>query len=277
MTIDNMDLPVGPSAQGGRPTPLVHPSAIRLFSNAAKSFGSGRLARPVFEDLSVEIAPGSSVALLGPNACGKSTALNILMGLERLDRGFTELRLSRASLGGCVLQDYRLQLLPWASVERNILIASQRAPSDAPDLVRRVSSILGEIGYRINLSDRVGTLSGGQQQALVIARALAMEADVYLWDEPTTAIDLTKRRCLHDIVNQYWRRIGATVIMCTHDVDEAICLCDRILVFDAGMTPLADLPCDRRPFIDVQRILDSPQAEKIRSQIRQGIYGAGLP
>jgi sulfonate transport system ATP-binding protein len=182
------------------------------------------------ERFSAEIKLGEIVALIGGSGCGKSTMLRAIAGLDRASSGTvtldgTTITAPLAKIG-IIFQEPRL--LPWLSVADNIGFGL----SDQPAEVRRekVATALAKVG----LSDKANAwpreLSGGQAQRVAIARALVPQPEVLLLDEPFSALDAFTRRDLQDHLLDLWAETRPTLILVTHDVDEAVVLADRVLV-----------------------------------------------
>jgi sulfonate transport system ATP-binding protein len=179
---------------------------------------------------SAEIAPGEIVAIIGGSGCGKSTLLRAIAGLDRATSGKVTLGATAIAAPhekiGIIFQEPRL--LPWLSVADNIgfglsgLSASERR--------ERVARALDRVG----LSDKADAwpreLSGGQAQRVAIARALVPKPEVLLLDEPFSALDAFSRRDLQDHLLDLWADTRPTLVLVTHDVDEAVVLADRVLV-----------------------------------------------
>lgn len=242
---------------------------IELVVDASKTYPGG--SAPVFADLSLSIKEGTCLAVMGPNACGKSTLLASLLGLVSLDCGRVGLNLSSRDLLGVVVQDYRSQLLPWATARTNLLLplgGGRHSRRNSNDILASAVETFSLLGYQIDLDAPVRQLSGGGQQAVVLARALAFCPRFFIWDEPTSAIDLSRRRALYRILENRWHNTDATVLFVTHDLDEALMLSDRIVVFDTGMRLLLDLPVERPFGEEGWEFLDSAKAQALRSRVR---------
>jgi sulfonate transport system ATP-binding protein len=179
--------------------------------------------RVVLDHLDLTIADEELVVLLGPSGCGKSTLLRLLAGLDRPDEGRIEVPVRRA----IVFQADRL--LPWQRVLANVTLGLH-----GPDAERRARAALAEV----NLAGRERAwpkeLSGGEAQRVALARALVSEPELILLDEPFAALDAITRLRMHDLVRALRRRHHASMLLVTHDVDEAIALADRILVMADG-------------------------------------------
>jgi sulfonate transport system ATP-binding protein len=179
--------------------------------------------RTVIDDLDLQLDRSEFVILLGQSGCGKSTLLRLLAGLDRPDGGTVIVPRRRA----VVFQEPRL--LPWQRVWRNVTIGLPH--SDARAVASRV---LAEVGLTAHEDAWPKTLSGGEAQRVALARALVADPELVLLDEPFAALDAITRLRMHDLVRALRSRHDATMLLVTHDVDEAISLGDRILVMRGG-------------------------------------------
>lgn len=221
-------------------------NAISLDS-ITRSYGSTRIIAPT----SVDIEPGQFVSLLGPSGCGKSTILSMLANLDNPSTGTVDVE-GRFAV---VFQDHAL--LPWMSARANIEFGLRSArPSLSAEERRAVADRrLAEVGLIDAADRRPARLSGGMQQRVGIARAFAVEPEILLLDEPFGALDALTRRELQLALLDLWESDRRTVVMVTHDVDEAILLSDRILVMSPSpdATIIADIAVDLpRPRHDVE-------------------------
>lgn len=198
---------------------------IRSFS---KSFDS----RPVFSDFSLSAGKGSFTVLLGPSGCGKSTLFDLLMGVFPRDGG-------RLVLGGREIADlkgaagYMTQkdlLLPWKTLRENALlpVAVKRTPAEED--FRRVEELFSLLGLSGREDFFPGQVSGGMAQRCALARTILFDAPVALLDEPLSALDAITRQSLRGLLLLLQSRFGKTILMVTHDVEEALLLADSILL-----------------------------------------------
>jgi sulfonate transport system ATP-binding protein len=179
---------------------------------------------------SAEIAPGEIVAIIGGSGCGKSTLLRAIAGLDRATSGTVTLDATAISAPhekiGIIFQEPRL--LPWLTVADNIGFGLSALP--AAEQRARVARALDRVG----LTEKAGAwpreLSGGQAQRVAIGRALVPQPEVLLLDEPFSALDAFTRRDLQDHLLDLWADTRPTLVLVTHDVDEAVVLADRVLV-----------------------------------------------
>ena len=199
---------------------------------------------PALRDIHLTIARGEVVALIGHSGCGKSTLLNLVAGLTRPTEGV--LLCEGREIDGpgpdraVVFQNH--SLLPWLTCFENVLLGVERvfgsgARSGAEPrarLAERTHAALAMVGLGHAAQKRPGEISGGMKQRVGIARALAMEPKVLLMDEPFGALDALTRAKLQDEMLEIVARTQSTVVMVTHDVDEAVLLADRIVMMTNG-------------------------------------------
>jgi NitT/TauT family transport system ATP-binding protein len=212
---------------------------------------SKRFEVPVLEHLNLLVRSGEFLCLLGPNGCGKTTLLRALAGLEQPDAGTvlldgTEVDLSAPHEGsiGVVFQEPRL--LPWQSIERNIASYLKPLGVTGPQAAERIREVLGRVGLAGFEHYLPGRLSGGMQQRASIARALAVEPEILLMDEPFSALDPENRRIMQVEVARLWRETGKTVVFVTHSIEEALTLGTRVVLFSARPAqPIAEFSVDR--------------------------------
>jgi sulfonate transport system ATP-binding protein len=182
------------------------------------------------ERFSAEILDGEIVAIIGGSGCGKSTLLRAIAGLDRATAGSVVLDDTPISAPhekiGIIFQEPRL--LPWLSVADNIGFGLGDRPRQERE--RRVASALARVGLADKANAWPRELSGGQAQRVAIARALVPQPEVLLLDEPFSALDAFTRRDLQDHLLDLWADTRPTLVLVTHDVDEAVVLADRVLV-----------------------------------------------
>jgi NitT/TauT family transport system ATP-binding protein/sulfonate transport system ATP-binding protein len=192
-------------------------------------------ALPVLQDIHLDVRPGEFVSIVGASGCGKSTLLRLIVGLEAEYEGDILLdgkRIASTSLErGIVFQDHRL--FPWMTVSENIALALKNHALPAAEKDRQVAEHIA----LVNLSDFENAyphqLSGGMAQRAAIARALINKPKVLLLDEPLGALDALTRVHLQRELQRIWVQQRCTVIMVTHDIEEALYLGDRVIVMDA--------------------------------------------
>ena len=234
--------------------------------------GGGRL--PVLDALSLEVADGEIVALIGPNGCGKSTLLRAIAGLLAPDRG--AVTLDGATITepdpriGLVFQEPRL--LPWRSAADNITYPLELAGWPPERRAQRLAELTELVALDPGVTrNRPSELSGGTAQRVALARALALEPEVLLLDEPFSALDALSRERFDLELLRLWERAATTILFVTHSIAEAIFVADRIVV----MSPrpgrvVADLPVELprpRSLDDLDAAVVSGTARAVRDHL----------
>jgi ABC-type nitrate/sulfonate/bicarbonate transport system ATPase subunit len=224
-------------------------------------------AKTTLCDIKLTVGAGERVAIIGPSGCGKTTLLTIVAGLVSGYSG--RLDIAPGTRLAYVFQEPRL--LPWRSVEANVSLGARRQSGQHRE---RVNQLLGEVGLQHVAGAWPHQLSGGMAQRVGLARGLAADPDVLLLDEPFAALDALTRLKMQDLLLHIRERHDQTVVLVTHDIDEAIYLADRILIL--GDSPahlvashLIDLP---RP-----RDRSHPQLVALRDQILHHFGVGTLP
>ncbi len=207
--------------------------------NAEMVFDTNRGRFHALADVNLKIAKGEFVALIGHSGCGKSTLLNLIAGLLTPSSGTLICDNREIDKPGperaVVFQNH--SLLPWLSCFENVMLAVERvfgATEGKAQLRARTDAALELVGLAHASGKRPAEISGGMKQRIGIARALAMEPKVLLMDEPFGALDALTRAKLQDELLGIVARTGSTVVMVTHDVDEAVLLSDRIVMMTNG-------------------------------------------
>jgi nitrate/nitrite transport system ATP-binding protein len=212
-----------------------------------QTFKTAKGLFPALRDINLTVAKGEFVALIGHSGCGKSTLLNLIAGLTTPTSG--ALLCANREIAGpgperaVVFQNH--SLLPWLTCYENVYLAVERvfgaaskstgAPAEnKAQLKARTEAALALVGLTHAAQKRPGEISGGMKQRVGIARALSMEPQVLLMDEPFGALDALTRAKLQDELLEIVARTKSTVVMVTHDVDEAVLLSDKIVMMTNG-------------------------------------------
>jgi NitT/TauT family transport system ATP-binding protein len=197
-------------------------------SGVTKVFGQGKRAMMALENVSLEVAKGEFVCILGTSGCGKSTLLSLIAGLDKVTSGTIDIADGRPAV---MFQEPAL--LPWLTVRRNVELPMRVHKVDPDQRNQTVNRLLAMVGLIDFADHRPHQLSGGMRQRCALARALAQDSELLLMDEPFAALDALTRDSLHDDLNRIWQETGKTIIFVTHNVREAVRLGDRVLL----MTP----------------------------------------
>lgn len=197
-----------------------------------RSDTAGRKTLRALDGLSLELGAGEAVSIIGPSGCGKSTLLRLAAGLMQPSAGAVSL--NGKELEGprtdtaLILQDYGL--LPWKSVFANAELGLKVAHVAAPERRKRTQEALKKVGLAGFEKSYPAELSGGMQQRLALARALAMDVNLLLMDEPLSALDALMREELQDTLLDLWKSSQHSQILVTHSIEEAVFLGQRIVV-----------------------------------------------
>ena len=244
------------------------------------SIDVGDEERRIIERLDLEVPRCQFLCVLGESGVGKTTLLRVFGGLAPAAPG-SQLELNGQPITGppagvvFVFQNYAASLLPWRTVRRNVELGLEATVS-AVERKARALAALDLVGLAERANDHPWQLSGGMQQRVQIARALAVEPKLLLMDEPFGALDAMTRETLQVELRRIQRKSGATVIFITHDVDEAVFLADRLVVLKGkpatiGLDVVSDLPAER----DQVRTKESPEYLKLRHMIYDIVRRSG--
>ncbi|HSV82523.1 MAG TPA: ABC transporter ATP-binding protein [Ramlibacter sp.] len=216
----------------------------------------------IYDHISFSVQPGEFVCILGPSGCGKSTALRLMGGLLQADAGTVRIAGS-APVDGWSRIAYVFQsprLAPWRTALGNVMLALElRTPQTKAQHRERAREMLQLVGLAHLADQYPGTMSGGERQRVALARALAVDPEIILMDEPFSALDPNTRHALRGQLLDLWSHTGKTIVFVTHDIDEALTLADRVLMFSRKPTRLDRVMEIRAP--RPRRINDSPELQ----------------
>jgi ABC-type nitrate/sulfonate/bicarbonate transport system ATPase subunit len=238
----------------------------------AKSFKRNGSRAPVLDDLSFSVNRGEFLAILGPSGSGKSTILRLIAGLEQPSAGHVSIggRAVSVTDDRCAVVFQEPRLLPWRTVKTNVALGARRRPGRQAD---RIERLIDEVGLSHVADAWPHQLSGGMAQRVGLARGLAAEPDVLLLDEPFAALDALTRLKMQDLLLQLHAHHGQTVILVTHDIDEALYLADRIVIL--GESP-ARLVASHEVALPRPRDRAHPSITHLRNEILHR-FGVGTP
>jgi nitrate/nitrite transport system ATP-binding protein len=255
--------------------------AFLELKNVSKSYGHGARHATVLKDINLQIERGEFVAIVGYSGAGKTTLISMIAGLTKPDTGtitLNDLEITEPGPDrGIVFQNY--SLLPWMTVYENIYLAvDQVFPNWAPAKKQLHSEkYIAMVNLTPAREKKPGELSGGMRQRVSVARALAIDPQILLLDEPLSALDALTRATLQDEINRIWIQDKKTVVMITNDVDEGILLADRIIPLSAGpgatLGPAIEIdiprPRDRKAINHINRY------KEVRREVIDYLLGIG--
>jgi len=256
--------------------------AFLELKNVSKTYGSGGAGTSVLNGVNLSIEEGEFVAIVGFSGSGKTTLISTIAGLIKPDSGEIRLKGKEVTAAGpdrgVVFQSY--SLMPWLTVSGNVAIAVDAVFGDWTKEQRRaqVEKYIDMVGLSHATDRRPAELSGGMRQRVAVARALAMNPEILLLDEPLSALDALTRAKLQDEIETIWRQQRKTVVLVTNDVDEALLLADRIIPLTRGPGATlgrafaVDLPRPR----DRTSINHSDRYRELRGEITQYLIDMGL-
>jgi nitrate/nitrite transport system ATP-binding protein len=254
-------------------------SAYLKIDHVSISFGRGGGTTDVLRDVNLKVAQGEYISIIGHSGCGKSTLLNIVAGLFRASSGAVLLENREVNVPGpdraVVFQNH--SLLPWLTVYENVALAVDKVFTGKMKRAERREWVMHKLAL-VNMTHaadkRPAEISGGMKQRVGIARALSMEPKILLLDEPFGALDALTRAHLQDQVMEIHGRLKNTIIMITHDVDEAVLLSDRIVMMTSGPAATigevlaVKLPRPRRRL----DLVDDPEYNHCRAAVLEFLY-----
>jgi NitT/TauT family transport system ATP-binding protein len=235
--------------------------------------------RTILEDVTFTVKKGEILSVLGPSGTGKTTLLRAMSGLVPTSGASRVLHMGTPVQEPpedviLVFQDYKASLLPWRTVEKNVALGLEALPLGKKERAERVESALNLVGLADRCKSYPDQLSGGMQQRVQLARAIALRPRVLMMDEPFGSLDAITKAQLQDQLQDLQRVTGATVVFVTHDIEEAIYISDRMIVLTGTPGRMhksydVDLPRPR----DQLTTREHPTFLRLRHEVYQAISG----
>jgi NitT/TauT family transport system ATP-binding protein len=221
------------------PSPAGHARESRIeIRGLTKQFGDSY----IYRNFDLDLREGEFISIFGPNGCGKSTFINLISGMIPIDGGtvlYDGKTISQTRIS-YVFQNYREALFPWMRAINNIQYPLKMLGMDKVTRVRRVEELLAEFDIQIDLNRYPYELSGGQQQMVSILRSLITDPEVLFLDEPFSALDYEMTLFMRERLQQVFMKRQSTMILVSHDLEEAIQLANRVLMLTRRPTRVAE-------------------------------------
>lgn len=238
-----------PAAPLSPASPQPHPKPARARTITMRGLKKAFDGTVIYDGFDLDVPFGSFISVFGPNGCGKSTLINMISGLMPFDAGevlydgqtIQETRISY------VFQNYREALFPWLRAIDNIHYPLKLMGLSKPARVEKVDRLIADFGIKIDLNAYPYKLSGGQQQAVSILRALVREPDVLFLDEPFTALDYEMTLLMREKLQTIFMKTGTTMMLVSHDLEEAVQMADTVLLLTRQPARVAALVANPLP------------------------------
>ncbi len=223
--------------------------------------------QPLYQNLNLDLPKGKIVSIFGPNGCGKSTLMNMIAGLIPVDHGqilFDGKTLAETKIG-YVFQNYRDALFPWLTAWQNIAYPLKRQGMKMVAVRQRVAELATMFDIRFDLQRYPYELSGGQQQTVCIMRALATQPEVMFLDEPFSALDFEMTLFIRDKLQQVQLATGVTMLIVSHDLEDAVFLADEILLLTRRPTRVAEIVPFALPRPRTAEMMSHPEFVRVKA------------
>jgi nitrate/nitrite transport system ATP-binding protein len=241
------------------------------FDSVAKIYPTAKGSYTVLEDVNFSVKEGEFICVIGHSGCGKSTLLSMVSGLSKPSLGEIRLKNQAITKPGpdrmVIFQNY--SLLPWKTAYENVFLAVEQVYKHKSAQEKKDITLehLELVGLSEAINKKPGQLSGGMKQRVAIARALATRPEVLIMDEPFGALDPITREEMQEELVKIWQDHRCTVLMITHDIDEALLLSDRLVMMTNGpaanIGEILDIPFPRPR--DRLKMIDNPQYIELRN------------
>lgn len=231
--------------------------------NLMKSFNQTE----VFHDFSLNVETGKITAIFGPNGSGKSTLFNILAGVIAKDRGNCNIKDFSHFEFSYIFQNYRESLLPWRTNFENVALPLEIQSKSKPEIQQRVEELQTLFEFEFNWNGYPYELSGGQQQILAFMRALVTKPRVLFIDEPFSALDYENNLRLREHLQKYFLTFRPTILLITHNIEEAVHLAEKIVVFSQRPTEVLGTIDNPLPYPRTVQSLKTEQFHQVKDKV----------
>src|SRR3989344_5554539 len=238
-------------------------NAVISVQNLKKSFNNTE----VFHVFSIGVEPEKITAIFGPNGSGKSTLLNILSGIIAKDGGKFDIENFNHFEFSYIFQNYRESLLPWRTNFENVALPLEIQNKSKQEIRQRVEELQRLFEFKFNWESYPYELSGGQQQILAFMRALVTKPKVLFIDEPFSALDYENNLRLREHLQKYFLTFKPTILLITHNIEEAVHLAEKIVVFSQKPTTVLEVIDDPLPYPRTLQSLKAEQFHQVKDKV----------
>ena len=238
-------------------------NAVISVQNLKKSFNNTE----VFHDFSIGVEQGKITAIFGPNGSGKSTLLNILSGIIAKDGGKFDIENFNHFEFSYIFQNYRESLLPWRTNFENVALPLEIQNKNKQEIRQRVEELQKLFEFKFNWESYPYELSGGQQQILAFMRALVTKPKVLFIDEPFSALDYENNLRLREHLQKYFLTFRPTILLVTHNIEEAVHLAEKIMVFSQRPTTVLEVIDNPLPYPRTLQSLKVEQFHQVKDKV----------
>lgn len=238
-------------------------NAVIYAKNLKKSFTNTE----VFRDFSISVERGTITAIFGPNGSGKSTLLNILSGIVASDGGIFQIENFDHFQFSYIFQNYRESLLPWRTNFENVALPLEIQNKSKQEIRQRVEELQKLFEFKFNWKSYPYELSGGQQQILAFMRALVTKPEVLFIDEPFSALDYENNLRLREHLQKYFLTFKPTILLITHNIEEAVHLAEKIVVFSQRPTKVLEIIDNPLPYPRTIQSLKAEQFHQVKDKV----------
>ncbi len=221
----------------------------------------------IFKDFYMDVEEGRITAIFGPNGSGKSTLLNILSGVTTMDGGEVCIKDMTHFNLSYIFQNYRESLLPWRTNYQNLDLPLEIQGVAKQDIEKKIKVLQQIFEFKFDWNTYPYQLSGGQQQILAFMRALITEPKILLIDEPFSALDYENNLLLRDHLQRYFLKFKPTVLLITHNIEEAVHLADKIVILSKKPTKVVEVIANPLPYPRTINLLKTNEFHKVKDKI----------